>query len=376
MIKALEKYIGTGNILKEEKQEIIKYFVEKISNYYYLSDEKLVNLLKNDKNNVIKSYFLRKNLKSLRNANTMRDIICSILIESNQNYKRVGKVIYDKTKVEIASIKTISSYLNEIRKLNSNHSANNFYRGQANFEWKLMPSIFRYPKILKYENQIIEEMIRFFPNDLVDSSRIETLTKLQHYGLPTRLIDLTENPLIALYFACEDENYLTEDGRIFYFSPSVENIKFSNSNTVRILSNISRMDFNFGYSTFNTNLEQKDKFLDFIRSENLSFRDIKKPEVLQSHCFVRANFNNDRIKNQNGSFMIVGTGNINKNIELEINDNALINNKPHLLLIDSKSKENIKDELDKMGINEATVYPEIYKVTDYIKKKYENTNIF
>lgn len=36
------------------------------------------------------------------------------------------------------------------------------------------------------------------------SSNFEILSKMQHYGLPTRLLDFTVNPLVSLYFACAD----------------------------------------------------------------------------------------------------------------------------------------------------------------------------
>jgi FRG domain len=84
-----------------------------------------------------------------------------------------------------------------------------WFRGVGNATYKLKPTIHRHPKIINeatllgYEDKLItrfkERSVPYLKNRIDDIWEI--LFLMQHFGMPTRLLDWTENPLLALFFA-------------------------------------------------------------------------------------------------------------------------------------------------------------------------------
>jgi hypothetical protein len=82
------------------------------------------------------------------------------------------------------------------------------YRGQANVEWGLKASIFREPKGPVYESTRYIHFMNGAKTRHPDCPRAEDLfgwlLLMQHYGLQTRLLDWSESPLVATYFAVSE----------------------------------------------------------------------------------------------------------------------------------------------------------------------------
>lgn len=110
-----------------------------------------------------------------------------------------------------------------------------FFRGQSSSDYKLIPSVGRLFKkgqetVLKqYEKEIFEDFKRKYSlfTDARPKNDKEFLFLAQHYGLPTRLLDWTYNPLIALYFACCSN--IDKDGVVFQSYEFSRNIYNENS---------------------------------------------------------------------------------------------------------------------------------------------------
>lgn len=202
------------------------------------------------------------------------------------------------------------------------------------------------------------------------NSTFEKLVKMQHYSLPTRLLDITSNPLVALFFACKDEKQMTEDGELYRFEITEDDLKYYDSDTVSVVSNIARRPHDFSIksikglakSTFNKEGEIQ-YLLHEIRSEKPHFSAVIDSKHIEKVFCVKPKLDNPRIIRQEGAFFIFG-------ISDDKTQCAKFDFIYESYIISKSEKQKILNQLEALGINESTLFPEIDHVARHLKEKY------
>lgn len=131
-------------------------------------------------------------------------------------------------------ISNVSNFLEFLENLNQEypaHSLNNtpvrnhfLFRGMEDHTYELLPGLFRKTTTITSEsNAVVNQKYLVFSdemgillnfiqeasayvNNIPADDYVRWAELAQHYGVPTRFLDWTENPLVALYFACESNS--------------------------------------------------------------------------------------------------------------------------------------------------------------------------
>ncbi len=194
------------------------------------------------------------------------------------------------------SVSSVSEYIGLISLIaNANEDLTTgdtiIYRGMANEVYDLKPGLARIQDLSDETEQFLfNEFITRRPDAFAGLSDFDVLAKMQHYGLPTRLLDFSTNPMVALYFACE--SLFDKRGRVLCHNTFLQN---DSAKFVQAICNaIFRKSFDENYYVD-----------DYLCDEQLSLEQyLRNAYLIQETTVVRPKYWNQRIANQAGVFMV------------------------------------------------------------------------
>lgn len=212
-----------------------------------------------------------------------------------------------------------------------------WYRGHSNQSWDLIPSLLREKEWERKERELFLEFTktasRLFEKRANDW---ETLFDMQHYWIPTRLLDWTTVMGVAIAFILHSEYSDEEDSALYILDPTSLN-----------------------------RLSGRDDVINVPEDKSFEYKAIyweKRPIQIEKPLAIRPTQQSDRLRAQKGTFTVAGT--------LDAGFEVAANKCFKKIILPSTAKAEARDFLKWANLDEYTIYPDIVGMSYHIKRKF------
>ena len=270
-----------------------------------------------------------------------------IFYNSRKDVKIIQVIIGNSEEnMVIRSISSIDELLNFVNELSKVHGQRLWYRGEENSELSLIPSIQRTQRRIEVERFITNDFYirarQIMNNPPEKHNYADWVAIMQHYGLPTRMLDFSMSPLIASFFACE--TYMTtqdQDACVWVLAP----IRLNEQQ-------------GFGQCIYPNDADTTQEML------LPAFKHNHHNHELDDKILACSSTNNNmRMYAQQACFTV---HNSLKRLEDICDDETL-----YKMIIPKDKKKYFIDSLRVMGITEGSIYPDLDHISADLKVAYD-----
>ncbi len=245
----------------------------------------------------------------------------------------------------VGRISTIDDLLRFVGRLKEKHTGRLWYRGEEDASLELIPSIQRSDKRMEVErfitNDFYTEAHRMLESPPAKKNYAAWVSLMQHYGLPTRLLDWTTAPLIAAFFAVETyETTDDKDAGIWILVPD----RFNDTQ-------------GFGHCIYPIDAETTQEML------LPAFKHNHHNHELDGRILACSSIENDRRMNSQQANFTVHNG--TARLEKICDEDTL-----YKMVIPGDRKKYFIDSLNSLGITEKTVYPDLDHLSIDLRRQY------
>lgn len=257
--------------------------------------------------------------------------------------------------IKSVKVDSIGEFIDNVFSLGEKNANNtgHIFRGINNKEYKLCSSLYRncngrYDYV---ENRLLQNFRKYTISmePYVYDSIWSNMIIAQHHGLPTRLLDFSSSPLIALHFAL---------------------VNNENADAVVWAVNLSKIHTNLLPSKYTKILKKYNAFsftIDMLKEMNITIEDYNCDMGKEHFLVIEPPAIDTRIINQGSLFALLPN-------ELDPLDDFLVKSEEEIAIkyiIPVEKIYSFRMQLDEMNITERILFNDLDGVARYLKRRYQ-----
>lgn len=286
-------------------------------------------------------------------------------------------------------ITTVEEMLTRIQRIKSHYEATTtlYFRGERECGWKLRPSVMR-SDLAQVESEMLTDLMTQRPDEFNGmTTALAHWVLAQHHGLQTRFLDITKNPLVALFHACDNADQSDSNrsaGRLHVFAVPRSLVRTFNSDDSSTIANFAKLhrrkqDAILGKSIDllgnrfrrpNDHPEAIEALIQVIRQEKPSFDEQIDPRDFYRVFVVEPQQSSERIRAQSGAFLMSAFHERFERAEIVGCNREIPVYAHYKLTISGESKDEIMESLRLLNISRENLFPGLDSSAESIAQSY------